>query len=262
MMDLQRANGWKRIAAWVLDIMLLCVLTVGVAYGFSAALGYDAYMQTVQEGYEKYSLQYGVDLDMDQETYDAMSDAEKADYQAKIAEVEKALNEDEAVKYASDMCISYTVLIITFSILLATVLLEFVLPLILKNGQTVGKKCFSLGVVRIDGVKVNTMQMFTRTLLGKYTIERMIPVYVALMWIWAFLGQDASMALAGSLLVILILIMQIICVAVGRNRAAIHDRLAGTVVVDIASQKIFENTEELIAYTNRIHAERAKHQPY
>lgn len=256
MMDLQRANGWKRIAAWVLDIMLLCVLTVGVAYGFSAALGYDAHMQTVQEGYEKYSAQQGIDLNMDQETYDAMSDAEKADYQAKIAEVEKALNEDEAVKYAYNMCVSYSVLIITFSLLLATVLLEFVLPLILKNGQTVGKKCFSLGVVRVDGVKVSAVQMFARTVLGKYAVETMIPVYVIIMIYWGLMGIGGTIAL------LILLVIQIVCIAINRDRLAIHDRFAGTVVVDIASQKIFENTEELIAYTNRIHAERAKHQPY
>ena len=36
--------------------------------------------------------------------------------------------------------------------------------------------------------------------------------------------------------------------------------LAGTVVIDISSQKIFENTEDLIAYTKRIHAEQVKRQ--
>ena len=124
-----------------------------------------------------------------------MSDAEKADYQAKIAEVEKALNEDEAVKYAYNMCVSYSVLIITFSLLLATVLLEFVLPLILKNGQTVGKKCFSLGVVRVDGVKVSAVQMFARTVLGKYAVETMIPVYVIIMIYWGLMGIGGTIAL-------------------------------------------------------------------
>ena len=64
------------------------------------------------------------------------------------------------------------------------------------------------------------------------------------------------------LVLLALLVAQVLCVALGQNRATIHDRLAGTVVVDIASQKIFETTEDLIAYTKRIHAERAKRQDY
>ena len=59
-----------------------------------------------------------------------------------------------------------------------------------------------------------------------------------------------------------LLIGQVICVAVTRTRSAIHDLLAGTVVVDIASQKVFASTEDLIAYTKRVHAERAQRQEY
>ena len=125
-----------------------------------------------------------------------------------------------------------------------------------QNGQTLGKKCFSLGVVRIDGVKVNAMQMFTRTLLGKFAIETMVPVYIIMMLFWG------SMDITGTFVILALLVMQIICIAVGQNRAAIHDRLAGTVVVDIASQKIFESTEDLIAYTKQIHAEQVKRQSY
>ncbi len=253
-MELQRASGWKRIAAWVLDLMLLCVIAVGVAYALSAVLEYDVHQQTVQTAYEKYAQQYDIDLDMDQATYDAMSAEEQAEYDAKAEQIEKALNEDDEVKYAYNMVVSYSVLIITMSILLATVLLEFVLPLILKNGQTVGKKCFSLAVVRVDGVKVNAVQMFTRAVLGKFAVETMIPVYVVIMLYWGLMG------FGGLIVLLLLLVIQIACIAVNRDRATIHDRFAGTVVVDMASQKIFESTEELIAYTNRIHAEQVKRQ--
>ena len=137
---------------------------------------------------------------------------------------------------------------------LAYLVLEFAVPLLLKNGQTIGKKCFSIGIARIDGVKLTPVQLFVRTVLGKFAVETMIPVYVVLMLFWGIMG------IGGTLVLLILLVIQIVCIAAGQNRLTIHDRLAGTVAVDITSQKIFESTEDLIAYTKRIHAEQAKRQ--
>lgn len=251
-MELQKANSWKRIAAWILDIMLLCVLTVGAVYLLSAVLGFDAYDEKLQNAYDSYESQYGITFSIDQQTYEAMTQAEQDNYNAAY----DALIADEDAMYAYNMVVNLSMLMITLGILLAMLFLEFILPLILKNGQTLGKKCFSLGVVRIDGVKMNTLQLFARTILGKYTIGTMIPVYTAMMLFWGTI--DA----AGLLLLAALLIAQMICVAVTRNNSAIHDLLAGTVVVDISSQKIFESTDDLIAYTKRIHAEQVRQQDY
>lgn len=255
-MDLQKANGWKRIAAWLLDIMLLAVLTVGVGLGLSTMLGYDGYQQTVQSAYEKYAKQYGIDMELDQDDIDAMSEAEKESYQAAVKEFDAAINADGEAVYAYNMLVNLSLVITTLGVLIAALLLEFIVPLLLKNGQTVGKKCFSLGVVRIDGVKVTPLQLFTRTVLGKFAIETMIPVYVVLMLFWGSAG------LVGIIALLLVVIGQVICVAVNPARLTIHDRMSGTVVVDITSQKIFESTDDLIAYTKRIHAEQAKRQDY
>ena len=54
-------------------------------------------------------------------------------------------------------------------------------PLKLGNGQTIGKKVFGIGVMRVDGVQLTTIQLFIRTILGKFTLETMIPVYIVLM---------------------------------------------------------------------------------
>ena len=158
--------------------------------------------------------------------------------------------------YAYNMIVNLSMLMTTISILAAMLVLEFAVPLLLNNGQTLGKKCFSLAVIRVDGVKVNHLQLFARTVLGKYTIETMVPVYIMLMLFWG--NMDAT----GTLVLLALLVAQVICVAVGQNRAAIHDRLAGTVVVDIASQNIFETTEDLIAYQKQVAAQRAARQDY
>ena len=251
-MDLQKANLWKRMAAWLLDIILLAVLAVGAAYLLSVVLGYDTASTQLETCYAEYESRYGVTFDITPEAYSAMTDQEKAAYDTAY----EALIADEQVLYIYNLVSNLTLVITTFGILIATMVLEFAVPLLLKNGQTVGKKCFGLGLIRNDGVRLNTLQLFTRTLLGKYTIGTMIPVYVILLTIWGGLG------LLGTVILAALVLGQVICVSVSRNHSAIHDLLAGTVVVDIASQQIFTSSEELLAYTKRIHAERAKRQEY
>ena len=100
------------------------------------------------------------------------------------------------------------------------------------------------------------MQLFTRTLLGKFTIETMIPVYVILMIFWNAMGIAGTILLAG------LLIGQLICLCATRTNSAIHDLLAGTVVADLTSQMIFQSTEELVEFQKKVAAERAARQTY
>lgn len=240
--DLQKAGIWKRIAAWLLDIILLAVLAVGFATVLSALFGYDDYHNTWVDAYSRYETEYGVDF-QEQSTDPEVQALQEQAYQALIS--------DKKAMQAYNMDLSLSVLIITFGVLLATVALEFVVPLVLKNGQTVGKKCFAIGLMRTDGVKINHLQLFARAILGKYAIETMIPVYIVMMVLWNAMG------IMGVILAAALLIAQLVCLAVTRTNSAIHDLLAGTVVVDLASQQIFGSTEELIEYTKRIHAEKA-----
>ena len=58
-----------------------------------------------------------------------------------------------------------------------------------------------------------------------------------------------------SIVVLLALaIAQVVCLIVTRTNSLLHDVLAGTVAVDMESQRIFENREELIEYTKKLHA--------
>ncbi|MBQ8834940.1 MAG: RDD family protein [Oscillospiraceae bacterium] len=250
--DIQKAGMWKRIAAWMFDMILLSVLAVGCCWLLSAVVGYDGYSDSVSAAYDKYAAEYGVSFAITQEDYDAMTETERLNYDAAY---EALVADDEAI-YAYNMMINLTMVIATIGILLAVMGWEFVVPLLLGNGQTLGKKIFGLCLIRNDGVKVNNMQLFTRTLLGKFTIETMIPVYMVLMLYWGIIG------LTGTLILLAVLIAQIVCLAVTRHNCAIHDLLAGTVVVDMSSQTIFRTTEDLIAYQKKAAAERASRQAY
>ena len=250
--DLQKANIWKRIAAWMFDCILICILAVGVGVLLSNVLGYDANAQTMENIYAQYEAQYGVDFNIAPEVYEALTEAEKENFDAAY----RALTADrEALRYYN-LVVNQSLLMVTFGLLAAILVLEFAVPVWLGNGQTVGKKIFSLGLIRTDGVRVNTLQLFARALLGKFTVETMIPVYISIM---IFFG---NMGIAGTLVLLAIGLAQVILLIATRNDSQIHDLVAGTVVVDIASQTVFRDTEELIAYTKRIHAERAARQKY
>lgn len=250
--DLQKAGLWKRIAAWMFDGILTTILAVGFGVLLSMLLGYDAYSQTLDDAYARYETEYGIVFDVSQEEYAAMTQEQVTNYNAAY----DALISDMEAMHAYNMVINLMLVITSIGILLAVLLWEFVIPLWLGNGQTLGKKIFSLCLVRNDGVKLNTMQLFARTILGKYAVETMIPVFILMMLFWGTVG------LGGTLVLFVLALAQILCLALTRTNSAIHDLLAGTVVVDITSQMIFRTTEDLIAYKKRIAAEQAARQVY
>lgn len=250
--DLQKASLFKRISAFILDAILLCVLATGFALVLSAVLGYDSYNQTIVDCREKYEQEYGVSLIYDAETYDAFSEAEKKAFEDGNA----ALDADKDYRYASNMLISLLLVMLSMSPLLSYLVLEFAVPMRLGNGQTIGKKIFGIAVMRVDGVKVNGPCMFIRTLLGKYTIETMIPLLMLFMMFGSLIGIVAPIIIA------LILLLDIVLMIATRTNSAIHDCLANTVAVDIYSQMIFESEAEMIAYKQRLHAEQVEKERY
>lgn len=247
MYDLQKANMWKRIPAFIFDAILLGILAVGVALLLSLIVGYDAHPAKLEELSAQYEEQYDVSFDLSMAEYEKLSDAEKARYD----EATRAMWQDSAVQYAYSMMINLTLLITSFGVLIAYLILEFLVPALFGNGQTLGKKAFGIGVMRSDGVKITLPILFIRTVLAKYTFETMVPILLLIMLYFGFIGST------GLLVIGAILLLQIILVAATSNRTALHDVIAHTVTVDMASQMIFDTQEDMIAYKKRLHAEEA-----
>lgn len=250
--DLQKASLSKRIAAGMLDAMLLAVLAVGFMSLLFNLLGYSNHSEVLRQYYEQYETQYGVSFDISEGEYRELSEEDQKNFDAAY----QALLNDDDVLYAYNLLINMTLLITTFGILFAMIVLEFAVPLWLKNGQTVGKKVFSLGLMRTDGVQITPLQLFIRTVLGKFTVEIMIPVYVIIMVLFNSVG------LFGTGMLMLLLLVQAVSMIVTRTNSMLHDLISGTVAVDIASQKIFRSTDDLIDYQKKIAAERAARQDY
>ena len=250
--DLQKANMWKRASAALFDVIILGMVVVGLATLLSVILKYDSYNTTLQNAYDKYEQKYGVEFEISYEEYEKKTEEWKANYDTAY----KELIADKDAIYAYNMVLNLSLLIATFSILFAYIILEFIIPNILGNGQTLGKKIFGIGVMRVDGVKVVAPLMFIRTVLGKFTIETMIPVIILVMVFFNSIG------IVGPIIIGLILLVQIILMIKTNTNSMIHDVLAKTVVIDVASQMIFDSEEALIEYKTKHHAEQAARQTY
>jgi len=245
MYEFQKAGMWKRISAALFDLVMLVAVALALALLLSTVLGYDGLMNRMEALYDEYEERYGLSFDITAEEYQAMSPEEKIPYD----EAYDAFEKDEEAIYLQNFIFNYILIIVVFSILIAFLILEFVIPLLFKNGQTLGKKVFGIGVMRIDCVKISPLLLFARSMLGKCTVETLLPVLIVIMILFNLTGMG------GTLLLLALAIAQIILVGVTRGRTPIHDLLAQTVTVDFASQRIFDSPEALLEYKKRIHAE-------
>lgn len=250
--DLQKANLLKRAAALILDMILLVVLATGVGMVLSAVVDYDGYNQRLTQCQEEYEARYQVSFDVTQEEYAAMTQEQKQQLNDAYAQ----FAQDPDASYYYNMVISLSLVIVSLAVLLAYMGLEFAVPMLFGNGQTVGKKVFGIAVIRQNGVRINAVSLFIRTLLGKYTFETMIPLILGMMILWGAMG------LTGVLVILGIGVLQVVLMITSRTNATIHDKLAQTVVVDLQSQRIFGSESEMLAYQARIHEENARKQPY
>lgn len=164
------------------------------------------------------------------------SDEEKEKYSVAYKDF---ASDEEGIELYSQM-IMVILLSLAIGLFLGEVIIEFIIPLFFKNGQTLGKKIFSIAVMQINGVKVSPFILFVRTVIGKYVIETMIPVLLVLMIVSG----------AGGLVMLIILgalaILELVLIIATKNNSLVHDAISSTVVVDMATQVIFDTKQEMI----------------
>ena len=283
MLDLQKASFSKRVSALLFDVIILFIVVVGIACIFSEISGYDdAYneyeaksnsiiedcgltQENVTEfstlansyvnfmSYDEETMEYSFSIE--ESVFNSLSpeaQAEVLKLQAMIDPVNLANKTMQADKELNEMYENIIVLSISnisISIFLAFFLLEFIVPLILKNGQTIGKKIFGVAVIKTNGVKVTPFQLFVRSILAKYTLETMIPAVLVFMIMYNMIG------IVGTAVILGLVISEVIIYFKSGNNSLIHDIMAVTVCVDKESQMIFDTEEDLIAYKEKKAAE-------
>ena len=226
-------------SAW-LNAYNTCATEIKALYGENAFLMKPiVYLQSFEEKYE-------TDLTI---SADDTPKSELKNWYKAYDKCNKVLAKDLSYGDRMMKIIAFTLLMTSLGILLSMVVLEFVVPLLFKNGQTIGKKVFGIAVVHQNGVRVNTITMFIRTFLGKYAVETMVPVLLILM---LFTGN----ALTSVIVIALLIIFELVLFIWKKDtRPFIHDVFAKTVCVDFASQMIFENEAEMAEFRRNTYAE-------
>ncbi len=250
--ELYKASVSKRLAAFLVDFLILCLVVLALAPVLSYVLGYESKVAQYNELYYSYEEKYSTRLDLTQEEVDALPGPDRVRYDEATLE----LRSDSTLKKLQVEIILLFIAIASLALLFSFIILELVLPLVFKNGQTIGKKLFRIGLMRVDGVKITPLQVFVRTILGKFTVETMFPIFLAL---FVFMGLLGTL---GLILIVAILILQLCLMIFTKTNSMIHDLFAVTVTVDMQTQMMFNDTEELIEYKKSIAEKKAKEQSY
>lgn len=255
--DVQKASVLKRASGFLLDIILIAVLAVGFMALLSLICDYDGHYNSYKTEIEsaqntvieKYKNEHGINLGITKEEYEQLGEEEKTtfDEYAKLAneDMKNILLASDTYKKESSLVLSLSLMMTSIGIFLAMLVLEFIIPVCFKNGQTIGKKVFGIAVMHTNGVRVRPLSMFVRSILGMYVFEIMVPVLIGLMMFFGTLS-----VLIGTIVLVAICVLQLAVFISTRNttRSFLHDLMARTVTVDLASQMIFDNEEELLEF--------------
>lgn len=197
--------------------------------------------------------------DILEEDYNALDEETRKKYDSINGRIDSIGNAYKVYTKESPLVLSFTLMITTIGIFLSVFVLEFVFPLFFKNGQTIGKKVFSIAVMHTNGVRVRPFSMFVRSILGMYVFEMMVPVLVGIMIYFNILNL-----IIGICILVAIAILQIAVYIATRNtsKSFLHDLMARTVVVDLSSQMIFDSEEERIEFVKAEQRELAERDAY
>ena len=249
--DFQKASLLKRISAFLLDFVLITIIATFVAFIISLITHYTDLLSEFKGYYTHYEQLYGVTL-TDEALYNTYNDAQKETYKQAIA----AMNADPDVLRCWGLVSTLPVVMVSAGLLVSTLVVEFVMPIIFKNGQTIGKKVFKLGVINTNGVKCTNFQLFTRALLGKCTVELMLPGIIIVMMLLQTMGIVGPIVLFG------LMIMQAIIFLSNLNRPFFHDLIAKTAVCDLSTQKVFDSYDEMVAFKAQIDKQKVESSAY
>ena len=249
---LQKASLLKRFSAGLLDFIAVSIIATLFIWTISFLSGYDRWNDSLYAHYDKYESQYGIKFTITQEEYASYDDETRNRYDSAYS----ALISDSDAMKAYRMVTNLILLSLSLGIFIAVLIWHFVIPLFTKDGRTLGKIFFGLGVMRRNSVRMNHIALFIRAILGIYTIETMVPVLIITLIVMNSIGIVGPLVLLG------LLLLEIALLSFTRCRQTIHCIISDTVVVDYGSQKIYGSEEELLEEKKEKARIRAERDPY
>lgn len=243
----------------MIDTVLMIFLALAFSLITHTIFKVDERIDKVNAFKTQYAQDYGVDLELAQKDPSTVTKEEKADYDEnykKFEEMNKAISKDKAAQEANADFLSSLLASFAISLFASNLVLNFVVPLLFKYGRTIGKRVFGLAVIRSNGVKISPPVLFVRSVVGLYAMETMFPLIIVMMIWFGMLG------IIGTIILIGFAILQLSCLFATQAHQPIHDLLTDSVVVDMASQTIYETNEELIEAQKAEAAEKAASEEY
>lgn len=232
--SLNKASIIKRLAAWLLDAIVVVIIAVGFMLLTSVVIGYDKQITKLNEYYEKYDL-YVEDEDGNRDfcTLNPNNELDPCNVGwRKFGEDKDAVAQYEKVN-------TYSVIILSSGVVFGVMITYCILPLIFKNGKTLGKKIFSIALITDDEIRVTPRCIFIRSLFGNFLVITMIPILLI------FTGMTSGGGLLYTLGALVIIIGNIGSVIFTKNHQNIPDLIAKTIPVDATCQIIVDTKEEL-----------------
>jgi uncharacterized RDD family membrane protein YckC len=250
--SLQKANFWKRISAFMFDIIVTIMLTMGFATVINVFCGYDQKTADLNAYYTQYEETYGIDFNISEEDYAQLTTEQQQVYM----DANKAMQQDAGFQKASQVIFNLTMLMYGGGALAGYIVWYFVIPLFFGYGRTMGKRIFGLAVIRTNCVKVSAPVLFIRTVVGMFAIETMMPLALLIM-IWFNM-----MGIVGLITIGLLGILQVWVLISTKTNSSIHDLLTDTVVVEFMSQQIFDTQEDMLHFVQEEHAKAVENAEY
>ena len=168
----------------MLDTVALVFLLFAFILVTNPLFKMDAHSKKLNDYQTHYAQEYKVDLELAAKNPATLTEEEKAAYDAnneKYKAMNEAMAKDKAVQAANaDVIIAFTGSF-AVSVFFSTLVLQFFVPLLFKDGRTLGKRVFGLAVIRTNGVKISTPVLFIRSMVGTFAIETMFPIAILLM---------------------------------------------------------------------------------
>ena len=235
MYGIYNAKLFNRIAAFLVDCIIILVVFVAVDLVATQKIankvwGYDNLM----DQYEQYQIDYGI----------AYFDTDgNLVYNNVDSSVTEAFQNDQAVQKVASQISWISVMVISINLFVGELIAFLILPLIFKNGKTVGKLLMHMGLATNQGVRIKFWQLLARFLIGIFAVETVL----SLEFIY-LLGIPVPIPLVGSAIVMF----------ATKRHQALHDLIAGTQVVDTDKTIILDSLSEREAHAAEYAQEKAQ----
>ena len=190
----------------------------------------DNYLEsiTVKEGVDNAELfRY-----LKNEAYEAVKDFYYSDY---LQAIEKYMENVQYFIFLTPFALSYGIFFI-------------LIPLLMKDGQTLGKKSMNIAVISIDGYKAKKRQILFREIL--------------LFLVISVLGVVVGIGLTSLAVIAVGVVILFIATLIPKNKRSIFDYAAFTIVIDSLHSVWFKNKEDEEYHKKQLEDNMSKYKKY